>query len=153
MDKIIDLKQIHREKIENMAFEKHGAIKISDDSYMIESNGICSVDNYEPIFNCDLYSDVELIQKIRKMKFKNNDLISITCKKIKKNNVKVLEIIRVTENMSEDYSMKLEVKSNLLYEDREALLQIIANENRDKQIFINFYDCYNFEKLQKLVND
>lgn len=153
MNKIIDLKQIHREKIENMAFEKYGAIKISDDNYMIESNSVCSADNYVPVLNCNLYSDVELIKNIRKMEFKNNDLISVTCKKIKRNNVKVLELIRVTENMSEDSIMELEVKSNLLYEDREALLQIIANENRDKQVFVSFYVNYNFGQLQELVND
>lgn len=153
MDKIIDLKERHREKIEEMAFEKYGAIKISDDSYMIESNSVCSSDNYVPVLNCNLYSDVELIKNIRKMEFKNNDLISVTCKKIKKNNVKVLELIRVTENMSEDYAMELEVKSNLLYEDREALLQMIANENRDKQVFVSFYVNYNFGQLQELLND
>lgn len=103
--------------------------------------------------NCDLYSNTELIKNIRKMGFKNNDLISVTCKKIKRNNMKLLEVIRVTENMKEDYVIQLEVKSNLLYEDREALLQIIANENRDKQIFVNFYDCYNFQQLQDLLND
>lgn len=41
MNKIIDFKKKHREKIENMAFEKYGAIKISDDVYMIESNTVC----------------------------------------------------------------------------------------------------------------
>lgn len=57
MDKIVDLKQRYRERIEEMTYEKFGAIKISDDSYMIESNSICSADDYEPVLNCDLYSD------------------------------------------------------------------------------------------------
>ncbi|MGG7143634.1 hypothetical protein ACQPVP_09230 [Clostridium nigeriense] len=153
MDNIINLKEKYREHIERKASEQFEAIKIAEDIYMIASNKICSSDNYEPILDCVLYSDMKLIQRIRKMKFKNNDLISITCKKIKKNNVKVLELIKVTEDMNKDSIIELEVKSHLLYEDRESLLQTIANENRDKQIFVNFYDYYNFNQLEELINE
>lgn len=153
MRNVIDLKQRHIEKIENVAYEKYEAIKIAEDSYMVVSNKLCSGDDYEPILNCDLYSDNDLINAIKKIKFENNDLISIACKKIKKNNVKVLELIKVTEDMDKDSITELEVKSHLLYEDREALLQLIANENRDKEIFVHFYVHYNFNQLEELVNN
>ena len=153
MRNVINLKQRHIERIENKAYEQFGAVKIAEDRYMIASNKLCSSDDYEPILNSELYSDKKLINEIRKMKFENHDLISITCKKIKNNNIKVLQLIKVTEDMDKDCIIELRVKSNLLYEDREALLQMIANENRDKQIFINFYDYYNFNQLEELMNN
>lgn len=153
MGNIIDLKKKHIENIERKAAEQFGAIKIAEDSYMIASNKVCSSDDYEPILNSELYSDKKLINEIRKMKFENHDLISITCKKIKNNNIKVLELIKVTEDMDKDCIVELRVKSNLLYEDREALLQMIANENRDKEIFVNFYVRYNFNLLEGLVSE
>ena len=153
MNIIIDFKKKHIERIERKATEMFGAIKINEDTYMIPSNKVCSTDIDDLYLKSEFFSDSKLIKEIRKLKFEENDFISITCKKIKKNNVKILELIKVTENEAEDCVIELKVKSNLSYEDREAILQMIANENRDKQIFINFYDYYNFNQLEELMNN
>ena len=153
MNNIIDFKKKHIERIERKAFEKYGAIKINEDIYMIPSNKVCSTDIDDSYLKSEFFSDSNLIKEIRKLKFEENDFISITCKKIKKNNVKILELIKVTENEAEDCVIELKVKSNLSYEDRESLIHLIANEYRDRQIFVNFYVHYDFNQLEELVNN
>ena len=153
MNNIIDFKKKHIERIERKAFEKYGAIKINEDIYIIPSNKLCSTDIDYSYLKSEFYSDSNLIKEIRKLKFEENDFISITCKKIKKNNVKILELIKVTENEAEDCVIELKVKSNLSYEDRESLIHLIANEYRDRQIFVNFYVHYDFNQLEELVNN
>ena len=153
MNNIIDLKKKHIERIERKATEMFGAIKINEDIYIIPSNKLCSTDIDDSYLKSEFYSDSNLIKEIRKLKFEENDFISITCKKIKKNNVKILELIKVTENEAEDCVIELKVKSNLSYEDRESLIHLIANEYRDRQIFVNFYVHYDFNQLEELVNN
>ena len=153
MNNIIDFKKKHIERIERKAFEKYGAIKINEDIYMIPSNKVCSTDIDDSYLKSEFFSDSNLIKEIRKLKFEENDFISITCKKIKKNNVKILELIKVTENEAEDCIIELKVKSNLSYEDRESLIHLIANEYRDRQIFVNFYVHYGVNQLEELVNN
>ena len=126
MNNIIDFKKKHIERIERKAFEKYGAIKINEDIYIIPSNKLCSTDIDDSYLKSEFYSDSNLIKEIRKLKFEENDFISITCKKIKKNNVKILELIKVTENEAEDCVIELKVKSNLSYEDRESLIHLIV---------------------------
>ena len=153
MNNIIDFKKKHIERIERKAFEKYGAIKINEDIYMIPSNKVCSTDIDDSYLKSEFYSDSNLVKKIRNLQCKENDFISITCKKIKSNNVKILELIKVTENEAEDCVIELKVKSNLSYEDRESLIHLIANEYRDRQIFVNFYVHYDFNQLEELVNN
>ena len=66
--------------------------------------------------------------------------------------MKILELIKIAEERNKDWAIELKVKSDLLYEDREALLHLIANDNRDKLIFITFYEDHTFDSLEKLVN-
>jgi len=152
MDKVINLREVLIEKIEREAYEKLNAIKVVEDFYMVPMNKICSKDVTNTYFNSKIYSDLTLVKEIRKLKFKENDYISIRCKKEKRNNVKILELLIITEDRNEEWTIDIKVKSDLSYEDREALIHLIANENRDKLIFITFHEYHTFDSLERLIN-
>lgn len=152
MDKVINLEEILIKKIEKEAQEKFNAIKVVEGMYIIPTNNICSQDITNINFDNKFYSDSNLVNDIRNIELKENDYISIRCKKEKWNNIKVLELLIVTENEKEDRAIDIKVKSDLSYEDREDLIKLIANENRDKVVFITFHEYHTFESLKDLVN-
>ena len=153
MSSIINIKERHIKNIEKKASEMFGAIKLGEDSYIIPSNMVNSKEVDDSFLDSELYKDEELKNEIRKLKFRDKVYVSITCKKIKKDNVKVLEFVNVIENIDSESITELAVKSNLLYEDREHLLNMIADEHRDKQVFLTFYIHYNFNLLEGLVSE
>ena len=69
MDKIINLREVHIKKIEREAYEKLGAIKIVEDVYMVPTNKICSKDVTYTYLDSKIYSDLDLMKEIRKLKF------------------------------------------------------------------------------------
>lgn len=152
MYNVINLREVLIEKVEKEAKEKLGAIKVVEDFYMVPTNKICSKDVTNTYLDSKIYSDLNLAKEIRKLKFKENDYISIRCKKEKRNNVKILELLIITEDRNGEWTIDIKVKSDLSYEDREALIHLIANENRDKLIFITFHEYHTFDSLERLIN-
>lgn len=155
MDKVINLQDKHIEKVEAKAKEIYKAIKLEEDSYLIPANIVNSKEIDESFLKSDLYKDKKLRSDIEKLKFVDKQYVSISCKKILNNNVKILEVIRVGSDVETDGDLveELEVESDLSHDDREYLLNMIAYANRDKEIFITFYIHYNFNLLEGLVSE
>lgn len=152
MDKVINFKEVFIEKIERIAKEKLGAIKVVKDVYMVPTNKICSKNITDTYLDSKIYSDLNLVKEIRGLNLKENDYISIRCKKEKWNNVKVLELLIITEDINEERTVDIKVKSDLSNEYKEELVHLIAHENRDKLIFITFHEYHTFDSLGKLVS-
>lgn len=155
MGDIINLREKHIESIENKASKEFGAIKLGDNSYIIPANIVNSKDIDREFLNSELYKDEKLREKIEGLVFEDGEYVSITCKKIKNNNIKLLEIVRLRDNIEDDDNniIELEVKSNLIYEEREHLLNMIADVNKDKEINLTFYIHYDFNLLEGLVSE
>ena len=151
MDKVINLEEMIIKRIENKAKEKFDVIKI-EDVYMVNTNNICSNKLTGSCLDNKFFSDLKLVKKIRSLNLKEYDYIAIKCKKEKRNNIKVLELNIVTDNEDEDRVVNIKIKSDLSYEDKEELIRLIANENRDKVVFINFYEEHNFDSLKELIS-
>lgn len=154
MGNVIELREKHIENIENKASEMFGAVKLGDNSYIIPSNVVKSTSIDKSYLESDLYQDEKLRKEVSELVFNDKEYISITCKKIMNNNIKLLEIVRLKEDMDEDNSIiELEVKSNLAYDDREHLLNMIADVNNDKEVYLTFYIHYDFNLLEGLVSE
>lgn len=152
MDKVINFEEALIKKVEKESKEKFNAIKVVEDMYFITTNKICSSDITSSYLDNKFYSDSNLVNTIRSLNFKEYDYIGIRCKKEKWNNIKILELLIVTENEKEDRTIDIKIKSDLSHEDREDLIRLIANENRDKVIFVTFNEYHTFDSLKDLVN-
>lgn len=152
MDKVINFEETLIRKIEKEAKKKFDVKKVFDDMYLITTNKICSNDITSSYLDNKFYYDSNLVNTIRNLNLKEHDYVAISCQKEKWNNVKVLELIIVTENEKEDRVINIKIKSDLCHEDREDLIKLIANENRDKVVFVTFNEYHTFNSLKILIN-
>lgn len=153
MSTIIDFNNLREKRIQDVegkASEDYGAIKIGEDSYIIPSN-VVRTSEIDMAFkdNVDMCLDERLIEQIKVLKVSDGDYISISCKEILEDNYKLLEAFII----SEEEVYELMVKGDLLYDQREMLLNMIAYYHKDKEVCITFYLHYNFELLEKLVSE
>lgn len=153
MSTIIDFNNLREKRIQDVerkASEDYGTIKIGEDSYIIPSN-VVRTSEIDMAFkdNVDMCLDERLIEQIKALKVSDGDYISISCKEILEDNYKLLEAVIINEEEIDE----LMVKSDLLYHQREMLLNMIAYYHKDKEVCITFYLHYNFELLEKLVSE
>ena len=153
MSTIIDFNNLREKRIQDVegkASEDYGAIKIGEDSYIIPSN-VVRTREIDMAFkdNVDMCLDERLIEQIKVLKVSDGDYISISCKEILEDNYKLLEAFII----SEEEVYELMVKGDLLYDQREMLLNMIAYYHKEKEVYITFYLHYNFELLEKLVSE
>lgn len=153
MSTIIDFNNLREKRIQDVegkASEDYGAIKIGEDSYIIPSN-VVKTSEIDMAFkdNVDMCLDERLIEQIKVLKVSDGDYISISCKEILEDNYKLLEAFII----SEEEVYELIVKGDLLYDQREMLLNMIAYYHKEKEVCITFYLHYNFELLEKLVSE
>lgn len=153
MSTIIDFNNLREKRIQDVegkASEDYGAIKIGEDSYIIPSN-VVRTSEIDMAFkdNVDMCLDERLIEQIKVLKVSDGDYISISCKEILEDNYKLLEAFII----SEEEVYELMVKGDLLYDQREMLLNMIAYYHKEKEVYITFYLHYNFELLEKLVSE
>lgn len=153
MSTIIDFNNLREKRIQDVerkASEDYGTIKIGEDSYIIPSN-VVKTSEIDMTFNddVDMCLDERLIEQIKALKVSDGDYISISCKEILEDNYKLLEAVIINEEEIDE----LMVKSDLLYHQREMLLNMIAYYHKDKEVCITFYLHYNFELLEKLVSE
>lgn len=153
MSTIIDFNNLREKRIQDVegkASEDYGAIKIGEDSYIIPSN-VVKTSEIDMTFNddVDMCLDERLIEQIKVLKVSDGDYISISCKEILEDNYKLLEAFII----SEEEVYELMVKGDLLYDQREMLLNMIAYYHKEKEVYITFYLHYNFELLEKLVSE
>ena len=153
MSTIIDFNNLREKRIQDVegkASEDYGAIKIGEDSYIIPSN-VVRTSEIDMAFkdNVDMCLDERLIEQIKVLKVIDGDYISISCKEILEDNYKLLEALII----SEEEVYELMVKGDLLYDQREMLLNMIAYYHKEKEVYITFYLHYNFELLEKLVSE
>ena len=153
MSTIIDFNNLREKRIQDVegkASEDYGAIKIGEDSYIIPSN-VVRTSEIDMAFkdNVDMCLDERLIEQIKVLKVSDGDYISISCKEILEDNYKLLEAFII----SEEEVYELMVKGDLLYDQREMLLNMIAYYHKEKEVYITFYLHYNFELLKKLISE
>lgn len=153
MSTIIDFNNLREKRIQDVegkASEDYGAIKIGEDSYIIPSN-VVRTSEIDMAFkdNVDMCLDERLIEQIKVLKVSDGDYISISCKEILEDNYKLLEAFII----SEEEVYELMVKGDLLYDQREMLLNMIAYYHKEKEVYITFYLHYNFELLEKLISE
>ena len=153
MSTIIDFNNLREKRIQDVegkASEDYGAIKIGEDSYIIPSN-VVRTSEIDMAFkdNVDMCLDERLIEQIKVLKVSDGDYISISCKEILEDNYKLLEAFII----SEEEVYELMVKGDLLYNQREMLLNMIAYYHKEKEVYITFYLHYNFELLEKLISE
>lgn len=153
MSTIIDFNNLREKRIQDVerkASEDYGTIKIGEDSYIIPSN-VVKTSEIDMTSNddVDMCLDERLIEQIKALKVSDGDYISISCKEILEDNYKLLEAVIINEEEIDE----LMVKSDLLYHQREMLLNMIAYYHKDKEVCITFYLHYNFELLEKLVSE
>lgn len=148
MDNIINLKQKHIERIERKASEEYGVVKIAEDSYIVPANVTKTSDMDMSFMNEEMYLDEELKWQIKAIDVEDGDYIAVSCNNILDDNYKLLEAVVVRK--SEIY--ELTIKSDLLYEDRDKLLNMIAYLHKDKELYLTFYLHYDFNLLEGLFD-
>lgn len=148
MNNVIDLKKKHREFIEKKASEEYGAVKLGEDSYLIPANVVNTKEISLAFQDNDMYKDAELVQAISKLEVSNGNYLSLSCKKILSGKKKVVEIAVIGEDCIEDVI----VTSDLLYDDREMLVNLVAYLHKEKELYITFYLHYNYELVEGLFN-
>lgn len=148
MSKVIDLKKKHREFIEKKASEEYGAVRLGEDSYLIPANVVDTKNISLDFKDDDMFKDNKLVKSIEQLEVNDGDYLSISCKKLLPRNKKVVEVLVI----GEEEIGELTITSDLLYDDREMLLNMIAYIHRNKELYITFYLHYNFSLLEGLFD-
>lgn len=151
MSKVInfnDIREKHIKEVEAKASEEYGAIKVGEDSYIIPANVVNTKEIDQDFKDKNIYSDNALIKAIEGIETNDGDYISISCKAILEGNRKVLEVV----NMANEEIVDIVVESDLDYQEREMLLNMMADIHKDKSVFFTFHLHYNFSLLEQLVS-
>lgn len=149
MGNVIGLREKYVENIEKRAYDEYGVLKMDEDSYIVPSNFSNTYNEIDERFKeSELYSDEKLLDFLKQLDIKNDDFISISCKAILPNNRKKIEIINIrTEEIQETI-----VTSELLFEDREMLVNMICYIQKEKgtNMYATFYLHYDFNLVESL---
>lgn len=146
---IMNLKEKYKEKIESKASEEYGVVKLGEDSYIVPANVVNTKSIELDFKESNFYKDENLKKDIARLDIISGDYISISCKGILNDNKKILEVVVIGTDEIND----LTVTSDLNYEERELLLNMIAYIHKDKEVYVTFYLHYNFELVQELISE
>lgn len=151
MNNIIKMKERYVRKIEQMAFDEFGAIKLDEDSYIIPAN-IIKDDELDYCFKkSEFFKDEELKDTIKNLEFDSDSVVTLSCVEILEDGGKVIEIANVCNDGNE--TDKITVNAELDAYEREDLLNLVASYHTGKNISFIFYIHYNFELLESLFEE
>lgn len=143
-----------RELVDEKGYEYLGAIKIDDDLYIVPTNIVRTLEIDRSFLKGEISKNSKLIRDIEALEFPDEGCISVNCKDKFEDGTKVIEINNIEKFENEEVDCaEILLKSELTWDDREELLTIMANLNKDKDLCFTFYIPYNYETLRKAIED